>query len=342
MSAPLVIRFGAIGDLIIITPLLRSLAKKYGVSCEVVARGDWPHAIFEGLPFVKTVKTIYKKKVPYQFARDQHELVRWLRERGDSPVVLLESDQQSNRLMERAGLNHIRSSRVVPRLPNEHIIDYFARVCGFEPGDPVFERWPELIVQDAERSQLSEWLKQRNLNDCPLVLIQAGNRKTGKLFRRTKKDWPVQRWAEVIHRLLAARPEARIVLLGTEQEKWMTAQIQEQSKDARVIDVAGELTLRTLFALMERAHSMISVDTGPSHAAGALNCPIVVLFGETDPRDISPVSRFSPVMIVTGPPGAPEPPGKDEWAKHHSMDGISVDVVMDAWQKMLTARTPRK
>jgi len=115
----------------------------------------------------------------------------------------------------------------------------------------------------------------------------------------------------------------------------MTSQIHHQIKDARVLDIAGELTLRDLFALIRQAHSMISVDTGPSHAAGALDCPIVVLFGPTDPRDISPVSRSSPVMIVTGPPGAPEPPGKDQWARHHAMDGISVEAVTSAWQKIV-------
>lgn len=31
-------------------------------------------------------------------------------------------------------------------------------------------------------------------------------------------------------------------------------------------------------ALLQRAHSMISVDTGPAHAA-ALDCPLVVILG---------------------------------------------------------------
>jgi heptosyltransferase-3 len=335
MSAPLVIRFGAIGDLIVTTPLLRALARKYDGACEVIARGEWPLRVFANLPYVQTIKTIYQKKLPFQLARDQKELVRWLKERGSGPVVLLETDRQSNRLIDRAGLQGILSSRDIPRNADEHIIDYFGRMCGFNAGDPNFERWPELRVAEDEQDRCRKWLSRENLQHHPLVLIQAGNRKTGKLFRKTRKDWPIERWVGVIRNVLDLLPDARLLLCGTPQEKWMTSQIHQQTGDSRVVDIGGDLDLRSLFALICEAHSVISVDTGPAHAAGALNCPIVVLFGETDPRDISPVSRTSPVKIVTGPPGAPEPPGKQEWARYHSMEGISVDAVTSAWKKLL-------
>jgi heptosyltransferase-2/heptosyltransferase-3 len=58
--------------------------------------------------------------------------------------------------------------------------------------------------------------------------------------------------------------------------------------------------LRRLLALLSMAHSCISVDTGPAHVAAALDCPLVVLFGQANPSRFRPVSRTSPVQVIQG------------------------------------------
>ena len=65
-------------------------------------------------------------------------------------------------------------------------------------------------------------------------------------------------------------------------------------------NVADDLPLRRLLALLSMAHSCISVDTGPAHAAAALDCPLVVLFGKASPSRFRPVSRTSQVQVIRG------------------------------------------
>jgi len=59
--------------------------------------------------------------------------------------------------------------------------------------------------------------------------------------------------------------------------------------------------LRTFFALCERAHGAISLDTGPAHVAAALGIPLVVLYGAQSPRRWLPRSPGSPVVAIGGP-----------------------------------------
>ena len=81
----------------------------------------------------------------------------------------------------------------------------------------------------------------------------------------------------------------------------MLQQIQATVASADVLVAA--LPLRQLFALCTRAHSMISVDTGPAHAAAALDLPLVVLFGAEPQRLWLPRGpSSSPVLGVGGPP----------------------------------------
>jgi len=88
--------------------------------------------------------------------------------------------------------------------------------------------------------------------------------------------------------------------------------------------VAVGVGLRQLFALCEVSHSMISVDTGPAHAAAALGLPLVVMYGAESQQYWLPRSPSgSPVVGVGGPPESVR------------VDQIPVEAVFDAWCRVL-------
>ena len=58
------------------------------------------------------------------------------------------------------------------------------------------------------------------------------------------------------------------------------------------IDLAGELTLKALAALLKRCDFLVSCDSGPVHIAAAVGTPVVVLFGSKDPG--SKPARWGP------------------------------------------------
>ena len=94
---------------------------------------------------------------------------------------------------------------------------------------------------------------------------------------------------------------------------------------ARPQVVGAELPLRRLLALCTCAHSMISIDTGPAHAAAACGLPLVVMYGAESPRQWLPRSPSgSPVLAVGGPP------------QSRRVSEISVDEVFSTWHAMLT------
>ena len=47
---PLVVRFGAFGDMILLLPALNLLARRYGDACEVVGSGGWTEPLLRRVP----------------------------------------------------------------------------------------------------------------------------------------------------------------------------------------------------------------------------------------------------------------------------------------------------
>jgi ADP-heptose:LPS heptosyltransferase len=136
----------------------------------------------------------------------------------------------------------------------------------------------------------------------------------------------VQRWAAVIRALRAERPNAAILLLGVPWEAALNAQIERCANVSGVRNVARDLPIRILLPLLERAASLISVDTGPAHAAAALGCPTVALFGTSDPILYRPGGVTTPAVALVG-----------EVNGERTILGIEPDAVLTAWRTLIAA-----
>lgn len=346
MQRPLVVRFGALGDMVMITPLLRAIAERSGQACDVVGSGAWTKDIFKHLPFVNEVYVIRGRKTPYWFSAEQKNMVKALRKRGTSPLWLLEDMPKAWRLMQRVGFTADQAVRMQDhqRGVDEHTVKHWIRLAALQP--PLCD-WPApgviaenclLAVSDDELQDCRQWLQQIQCEQKKIILIQAGSKKTmkgGKPDRASNlKFWPRERWSAVIQQIIAGDEDARVLLCGAPNEQELACEIRDSLGDQRVLAVADQLPLRRLLALMSVAHSCISVDTGPAHIAAACNCPLVVLFGQTNPRLYQPISAESPVHVVSQTAIEEVAPGSAAWAALNTMDGISVDAVVSAWQQL--------
>src|SRR5690348_17850875 len=79
LAPPLVIRFGAFGDVVLLTPLLKLLHRRYGQPCRVLGSGAWLGPLLAGNPDVGEVLTLRSRRRPYWLDRAQWHLVGTLR-----------------------------------------------------------------------------------------------------------------------------------------------------------------------------------------------------------------------------------------------------------------------
>lgn len=141
-------------------------------------------------------------------------------------------------------------------------------------------RFPLFInMEDAEWAQ--DFLIKNNLKDVsPLIAINPS-------ARWLKKRWPVSLYAELINRLIQEL-NAGIIILGSREDIPIAEEIIARVRSSRAVIAAGNTTLKTLTALLDRTDLLITNDSGPMHIAAALGRPVVALFGATDPKLTGP------------------------------------------------------
>lgn len=340
--APIVLRFGAMGDMVMLLPLLHMLAARAGQPVSLVTSGGWSRPLLSGQPGVGEIRLLTSRNAPYWFNTSQRELVRWLAGQRGARVHVCETDRKSLWLVQRAGIpkSDIRYAGWHPVRPHEHWVERWMRLGAEWTEQPELDaarrievlRQAWLTVPDDARDDAATWLHERGWSGQPFVLLQPGNKRTmrrGAVDRRSNlKFWPTDRWVELCRRLRTESPRTRLLLCGSPQEAGFVSSIAGAVADPGVVSVAHELPIPRLLALQSMATGMISVDTGPGHSAAAVGCPLVVLFGPHDAVLWRPYAVRAPVEVLQklGPEG-----GAD-------IAAISVDDVLAAWHRLEAGR----
>jgi len=336
---PLVVRCGAFGDMVLLTALIRALHARFDEPVDIVTSGPWSAPLLEGQPGVGEILSVRSRKTPYWLAPDQHRAVRRLRSRGAGPTWFCDANQAARPMLERAGIpdEYIVDVKDHPLEAGEHATEQWRRLAAMSPKGPAVPPplpagtvapGAYLRVSPSQQADLDGWLEARGLAGAPLILVQAGNKRTMRRglrrFAVNHKYWPTERWGAVMLYLRARCPGHRIVLLGTGPEYRVNEELIAAARIPDVCNAADDLPIPRLIALLSRAAGLVTVDSGPAHAAAAVGCPLVVLFGRASPALYRPWGTSgAEVKVLTGRVDG-EP----------SMLGITAAEVIEAWSTL--------
>ena len=318
----LLVRAGALGDSLMVTPVIRALAERYPEATVDVLAAESAAAVFELHPFVDQVLTLRHRNLPFAVSPEKRRLARELRSRGYDFAVLLERAPRYRELLERAGVGEIRSFRENPFDPEAHAIANNLRAAGAEGSHDM-----EIMLSaddDAAADRLLAGLSS------PVVGLHVGYGPRGK---KRDQSHRLKGWATSNFAALARSLEAdgiSVVVTGTSED---AADVAAVTRGGLAVDVSGRTSVRELGALIRKLDVYVSVDSGPAHLAAAVATPLVVLWGPAILEQVRPISSRSPVTVLRhSVPCAPcyDTPLMKTCRQNVCMEGIPPSDVRDA------------
>ncbi|VAW49388.1 Lipopolysaccharide core heptosyltransferase I, partial [hydrothermal vent metagenome] len=150
------------------------------------------------------------------------------------------------------------------------------------------------------------------------------------------KYWPEAYWVDLLAR---ANAVGRHVVLpwGNEEERLRALRIAETSEQGMAWVPEQPLSLNTVAQLLKYAQGVVSVDTGLSHVAAALDVPMVVMYRVTDPKL---VGADGSQVIRLASPCAPDylKQFPDKKTEAQSLEGLSVENVFQNLMRLMRLR----
>jgi len=282
----LVLRGGAIGDFILTLPALNALRTRWpGAIIELVGYPHIASLAFDG-GLVDKVVPLDRSDMARLFARGvpvPESLAGYIRSFDIVLSYLYDPDETVGENLRATGVRQVLYGS--PLVESGHAADHLMKPLTALAIYPDSEPCPRLRLR-------AEFVRsaQRRLGEgaAPVVLHPGSGGKA--------KRWPIEAFCDLA-RVLRLRGW-RVAYLAGEADSDLVQHLVAAGEGGAVI---RELPLSEVAGILALARGYVGNDSGITHLAAAVGCPVVALFGGTDPKVWGP--RGEKVRIVRGQVG---------------------------------------
>ena len=192
---------------------------------------------------------------------------------------------------------------------------------------------------------LEVWLSSADRDYAEAILLENSVDEGGKIAAlgvgasADRKIWPIENFAR-LGRFLLEDGYSHLVVVGDNHDKRL-GQLLQSELGPRVINIAGETTLRQAVAVLQKCSLLIGNDSGPMHLAAAVKVPVIEITGYSQQgstaNQYSP-ARFGPLapVSVALQPLLPRAPCVEacEADEAHCITGVTVENVIEATHRI--------
>ena len=275
----LLIKPGAIGDLLQLTPVIRTLKTAFPSSEITLLLGSsataalfkhnpylWETLVYDKtgkdplhIPFLKLWKRLRERKFDLVVNFQRSNLKTWLLAAAAFPCRVL--------------VYHKPRERIV------HVVDNYLETI--RPlGIASAGRNLELHFGRDDEQFAEDFFGSANFDNKPVVALNPG-------ASHAVNRWSTDQFAALAD-LLAEKLAVKVILVGGAQDSALAQEIVSKAKTTP-LDITGKASLLQTGALLKKCAVLVSGDTGPLHLATAVGTKVVALFGAADPARTGPV-----------------------------------------------------
>jgi len=289
-----------IGDVVMSLPALASVRKTFPESHITVLAKPWVADLYRSCPDVDEV-IIYRDPGIHHGVTGKYRLARGLRQECFDGAIFLQNAFEAAliawwaRVPVRAGydsdgrrffLTHAvtRTRAVRRRHQTEYYREMVTNLGCVDAGNTI-----PLRYDDGNRDVVRRFCRDHHIDEDTVLVGIAPGAAYGPA-----KRWFPQRFALVAERI---RREygAAVLVFGSAGDAEQADTVCRSTPET-LINLAGKTSLYEAYSLIGACDLYISNDSGLMHLAGALNVPLVAIFGSTNHVTTAPVGKYSVIV----------------------------------------------
>ena len=277
-----------VGDLIMATPVFECLRINFPSSRIVALTRPYNIRILEDHPCIDVILPCEDKTLGGIWKTS-----KTVRKYRADFAILLPNSLRSYAVVRLAGINKIfgyrrgerkyfiqgpapvKDSKGYKPVP---MVDYYLGICKWLGLELPENKKPSLRISEELQIQGDALLRKYGIYDNDLVIGFNPGAKFG-----SSKCWPPEYFSQLADLLVKEMPCKILMLVGPGEDQ-IASEIVSKSKTSIINTAEGKIDLGLLKPFIKRCNLLITNDTGPRQYATAMDIPMVVLMGPTDPR----------------------------------------------------------
>lgn len=285
-----------LGDLVMATPLLESIKKKWPDSVITVACIQHLSEILLYHPYIDHILPLERQKNLKGNIFPKNNIKKIRKQQYDLGILTTNSLSSAwcfflSNIKKRVGFNaNARGILLTNKVPfpkkrkSQHLVKTYKSLLS-PIGIPIDNTHPHIAtLQEEDEAALSLLQSRGKMPQQRLIGINPG------AAYGLAKCWPPERFIALGEKLKEKKRNC-LVFFGDQSGKPLVDSICAKLPKEGVINLAGETDIRELVCLIKQCDVFLTNDSGPMHIAAALNIPLVALFGSTSDTLTGPYPR---------------------------------------------------
>lgn len=267
----LILRFSSIGDIVLTTPVVRCLKKKFPDAEIHYATKKAFHSIIQHNPHISKIHLLDHSVLA---------LVNQLKQEKFDYVIDLHNNQRTLLIKTLLRVQSFSFNKInfekwlmvnfkINHLPNKHIVDRYLETCA-----------SLAVVNDGEG--LDYFLANEDVVDRKTFPISFQKEYAAWVIgaKQNTKKFPIDKIANVLWQL-----QIPVMLLGGKEDVEEAEKIVQQVEGAtEIYNACGKFSLNQSALLVQQAKLVVTNDTGLMHIAAAFKKPTISIWGNTIPQ----------------------------------------------------------
>ena len=289
----LIIRCGALGDLVYATSVVDALRAEFGEETIIdFVATPGTAGIFKADPRVNHIYPLKHKKVPIFLSSQKKMIISTSKKKPYDILINFEFGKQFKSLLHAIEAKQKIGAQLEEiSFPKElkHAVDVTKQMFKSIVSQEIFKQsFPHLIGTAKEQVK-----KQYNLPQKYLIISPSNSHQKRNLLNY--RAWENRYWRELIAKL---NQEIPLVIIGNRGENEFFTKLKPYPNG--VINLVGKTSLPDLIGVIEGAKGLIATDTGTAHIASAVNTEVFVLIGPTPAEVTAPYkTEHNKVHIIS-------------------------------------------
>ena len=298
----LVIKLAAIGDTILIIPMLRTLRNRFPNAEITFMCSPINKSVAEKIPYINhiincDVHSFFNPIIFFRFIREIRKETydvlidagQW--ERINSIIAAFTKNNYSIGFKTSKQFKHFLNNKVVYHLRNRHELESFLDLLiplGIIIGDD--DKKLEYFLTQKNKEFAENFWADNNLIGKTVICLHPGCGENGK-----PREWSNENYIALGKRLLEYDSTIKLLITGSYMDVERSKEIEEgitiQGIEKGVINVTGLYSLDDVVALIEKCELIVCSNTGMLHIAGCVGTKTMGLHGPTNPSKWGSYSR---------------------------------------------------
>ena len=283
----LVIKFGAIGDVMLIVPSLRILRNHFPGANISVLIGAESKRILKNCPYIDEL-ILYDKKGRDRGLKGLLKTSAILRRKNFNMSIDFQNNKTSHLISwlgavpERFGYDNRKWSFFINKgikyldIKVTPLAEQFRLLKSMKIDTMGASTYLEIWPSKDDFSYIDDLLKNAWVSDSQVLAgINIGSSR-----RWETKRWPLKNFARLSDML--AEKDIRVVLVGSNDAASLAKDFIKISS-TKPVNAVGMTSVTQLAALIKRCKVFITGDSAPMHIASSMGVDFIALFGPTDP-----------------------------------------------------------